>query len=156
MSNFEMLFPLDSGPRAGKFLCSQGVSFDTPNFMPVGTKATVKGIDSERLREAGAQIMLVNTYHLWLRPGHELIQRVGGIHRFSGWDGPILSDSGGFQVFSLKGIRKLSEEGVEFQSHLDGSKQFLTPEKAICIQETLGGEHRDGFGRMSRRNPRKR
>jgi queuine tRNA-ribosyltransferase len=106
--------------------------------MPVGTKASVKGVDVERLAECGASVMLVNTYHLWLRPGHKLIQQLGGIHAFSGWKGPILSDSGGFQVFSLKGIRTISEEGVEFRSHLDGSKQFLSPERSIEVQQTLG------------------
>jgi queuine tRNA-ribosyltransferase len=106
--------------------------------MPVGTRASVKGVDVERLRELGTQITLVNTYHLWLRPGHQLIERFGGIHRFCGWNGPILSDSGGFQVFSLKSIRNIKEEGVEFRSHLDGSLQFLSPEKSIEIQEALG------------------
>lgn len=113
-------------------------SYDTPAFKPVGTKATVKGIDIERLAELGAQIMLVNTYHLWLRPGPETVANLGGIHKFSGWKGPILSDSGGYQVFSLKGMRKLSEEGVEFRSHIDGDKRFLTPELAIQIQSQLG------------------
>lgn len=127
----------DALRRAGTFTTPHGV-FETPNFMPVGTRASVKGIDVERLREGGTQIMLVNTYHLWLRPGPDLIGQLGGIQKFSGFNGPILSDSGGFQVFSLKGMRKLTEEGVEFQSHLDGSKQFLSPEKAIQIQETLG------------------
>jgi queuine tRNA-ribosyltransferase len=125
------------GPRL-KILTTNHGTIETPNFMPVGTKASVKGIDVERLRESGAQITLVNTYHLWLRPGPERIQKLGGIQKFSGWNAPILSDSGGYQVFSLKGMRKLTEEGVEFQSHLDGSKQFLSPEKAIWIQETLG------------------
>ena len=123
--------------RKGTFETGHG-TFDTPNFMPVGTRASVKGVDCERLKETGAQITLVNTYHLWLRPGHEEIKRLGGIHRFCNWDGPILSDSGGFQIFSLQGIRKLSEEGVEFRSHIDGSPQFLSPEKAIEIQEALG------------------
>jgi queuine tRNA-ribosyltransferase len=127
----------DGLARVGSFETTHG-TFETPNFMPVGTKATVKGVDAERLKEAGAQITLVNTYHLWLRPGPERIKELGGIQKFSGWNGPILSDSGGFQVFSLEGIRKLSEEGVEFRSHLDGSKQFLSPEKAIYIQETFG------------------
>lgn len=131
------LITQDDNARLGTFTTTHGV-FETPNFMPVGTRASVKGVDVERLREAGAQIMLVNTYHLWLRPGPDLIGKLGGIQKFSGFNGPILSDSGGFQVFSLKGMRKLSEEGVEFQSHLDGSKQFLSPEKAIQIQETLG------------------
>ena len=106
--------------------------------MPVGTKATVKGVDVERLGEIGAQIILCNTYHLWLRPGEELIARMGGVHRFSSWQGPMLSDSGGYQVFSLKGLRNIKEEGVEFRSHLDGSLQFLSPERSIQIQETLG------------------
>lgn len=123
--------------RRGSFRTRSGV-FETPTFMPVGTKASVKGVDVERLAECGASVMLVNTYHLWLRPGHERIRRVGGIHAFSGWKGPILSDSGGYQVFSLKGIRSISEEGVEFRSHLDGSKQFLSPEKSIEVQQTMG------------------
>jgi queuine tRNA-ribosyltransferase len=123
--------------RRGEFITRSGV-FQTPNFMPVGTKASVKGVDVERLKECGAEIMLVNTYHLWLRPGAERIKDLGGIHAFSGWKGPILSDSGGYQVFSLKGIRTISEEGVEFRSHLDGSKQFLSPERSIQVQQTLG------------------
>ena len=127
----------DGGARLGTFSTTHG-SFDTPNFMPVGTRASVKGIDCERLKEVGTQITLVNTYHLWLRPGHEAIKEFGGIHSFCNWDGPILSDSGGFQIFSLQSIRKLTEEGVEFRSHIDGTKQFLSPEKAIEIQEALG------------------
>lgn len=123
--------------RLGSFWTPHGV-FDTPNFMPVGTQATVKGVDCERLLEVGAQITLVNTYHLWLRPGPEVVNELGGIHKFSGWQGPILSDSGGFQVFSLKGLRKITDEGVTFQSHIDGSKKFLSPEKAIEIQQALG------------------
>ncbi len=127
----------DGLARRGVFHTPHG-SYDTPAFKPVGTKATVKGIDVERLKDLGAQIILVNTYHLWLRPGPETVESLGGIHRFSGWDGPILSDSGGYQVFSLKGMRKLSEEGVEFRSHIDGEKRFLTPELAIQIQSQLG------------------
>lgn len=123
--------------RCGSFRARKG-TFATPTFMPVGTKASVKGVDVERLVECGAAVMLVNTYHLWLRPGHERIRNVGGIHAFSGWQGPILSDSGGYQIFSLKGIRSISEEGVEFRSHIDGSKQFLSPEKSIEVQETMG------------------
>jgi queuine tRNA-ribosyltransferase len=123
--------------RRGQFRARSG-TFQTPTFMPVGTKASVKGVDVERLAECGASVMLVNTYHLWLRPGHERIKRVGGIHKFSGWQGPILSDSGGYQVFSLKGIRKITEDGVEFRSHLDGSKQFLSPERSIEVQQTMG------------------
>jgi queuine tRNA-ribosyltransferase len=128
---------IDCNARLGSFTTDHG-TFDTPNFMPVGTKASVKGVDTERLKEAGTQITLVNTYHLWLRPGSELIQRFGGIHKFCAWSGPILSDSGGFQVFSLNSIRKLSEDGVEFRSHIDGAKCFLSPERSIQIQEELG------------------
>jgi queuine tRNA-ribosyltransferase len=123
--------------RRGSFRTRAG-TFDTPIFMPVGTRASVKGVDVERLAELGAQIMLVNTYHLWLRPGHERVKAVGGIHTFTGWKGPILSDSGGYQVFSLKSIRTLTEEGIEFRSHIDGTKQFLSPEGSINVQQTLG------------------
>lgn len=123
--------------RLGRFRVRSG-TFETPTFMPVGTQGSVKGVDVERLAECGAQVMLVNTYHLWLRPGPELVQSLGGIHAFTGWQGPILSDSGGFQVFSLKSIRTISEEGIEFRSHLDGSKRFLTPELSIQVQQTLG------------------
>ncbi len=127
----------DGNARLGSFSTPHGV-FDTPTFMPVGTKATVKGVDVERLQETGASVMLVNTYHLWLRPGPELVSSVGGIHAFSGWKGPILSDSGGYQVFSLKAIRDIKEEGVTFRSHLDGARMFLSPEIAVSIQERLG------------------
>jgi queuine tRNA-ribosyltransferase len=123
--------------RRGTFRTRAG-NFQTPTFMPVGTRATVKGVDVERLAELGAEVMLVNTYHLWLRPGHERVKGVGVIPAFRGWKGPILRDSGGYQVFSLKSIRSLSEEGVEFRSHIDGSKQFLSPEGSINIQQTLG------------------
>lgn len=136
LRTFELL-STDSSARRGRYNTAHG-SFQTPNFMPVGTKASVKGVDCERLKELGAEITLVNTYHLWLRPGAPLIARLGGVHTFSGWKGPILSDSGGFQIFSLRGIRTLSEEGVEFRSHLDGSKRFLSPEGSIGIQEELG------------------
>jgi queuine tRNA-ribosyltransferase len=109
-------------------------------FMPVGTQGTVKGMLPEQLREVGAQIILANTYHLFLRPGHELVRALGGLHRFMQWDGPILTDSGGFQVFSLGDLRKIEEGGVRFQSHLDGSAQVLTPESSIAIQEALGAD----------------
>ncbi len=127
----------DGEARLGSFSTIHG-EFDTPNFMPVGTRASVKGIDHERLKEIGTEITLVNTYHLMLRPTSKLIKDFGGIHKFCAWNGPILSDSGGFQVFSLKGIRKISKEGVEFRSYIDGSKHFLSPEKSIEIQEDLG------------------
>jgi len=127
----------DGDARCGSYVTAHG-AFATPNFMPVGTRASVKGVDVERLQEIGAQITLVNTYHLWLRPGEKLIKQLGGIHSFCAWKGPILSDSGGFQIFSLRGIRKLSEEGVEFRSHIDGAKCFLSPEKSIQIQDDLG------------------
>ncbi|MBX7145306.1 MAG: tRNA guanosine(34) transglycosylase Tgt [Oligoflexia bacterium] len=135
--NFFSVLGRNGKARVGRYVTQHGV-FETPNFMPVGTQASVKGVDCERLAEVGAQITLVNTYHLWLRPGAELISRLGGIHRFCAWHGPILSDSGGFQIFSLQRIRKISEEGVEFQSHLDGAKCFLSPETSIGIQEQLG------------------
>ena len=108
--------------------------------MPVGTQATVKAMTPEELYEVGAQIILANTYHLYIRPGHELVKKMGGLHRFMHWDRPILTDSGGFQVFSLGELRKITEEGVRFQSHLDGSYHFISPERAIAIQEALGGD----------------
>jgi queuine tRNA-ribosyltransferase len=115
-------------------------AIDTPQFMPVGTQATVKSLTPSDLRTAGTQVILANTYHLSLRPGHERIARLGGLHRFMGWDGPILTDSGGFQVFSLAHLRKVDDDGVTFASHLDGSPQRLTPERAIAIQEALGSD----------------
>jgi queuine tRNA-ribosyltransferase len=112
----------------------------TPVFMAVGTKATVKAMTPEELKEAGTQVVLGNTYHLHLRPGEELIQKQGGLHRFMNWHGPILTDSGGFQVFSLSQLRTMSEEGVEFRSHLDGAKYFISPEKSMQIQMALGSD----------------
>jgi queuine tRNA-ribosyltransferase len=126
--------------RLGRLITPHG-AIDTPCFMPVGTQATVKGMLPRDLREIGCQILLGNTYHLYLRPGHELIHRLGGLHRFMGWSGPILTDSGGYQVFSLGAIRKISEEGVLFQSHLDGgAAHLLTAESAVAIQEALGSD----------------
>jgi queuine tRNA-ribosyltransferase len=113
---------------------------ETPAFMPVGTLGTVKAVTPDELREVGAQLILANTYHLYLKPGHELIRELGGLHRFMNWPGPILTDSGGFQVFSLAPLRKIAEEGVEFRSHRDGSKHLLTPEKVIAVQEALGSD----------------
>lgn len=112
----------------------------TPVFMPVGTQATVKAMRPEQVKEMGANIILSNTYHLYLRPGHELIKEAGGLHKFMNWDKAILTDSGGFQVFSLGKLRKITEEGVKFQSHIDGSRHMLTPEKAIEIQNALGSD----------------
>lgn len=114
--------------------------FHTPAFMAVGTQATVKALTPEELREMRAEIILSNTYHLYLRPGHDLIQRMGGLHRFMHWDYPLLTDSGGFQIFSLNSLVKVSQEGIHFQSHLDGSRHFITPEKAVEIQEGLGAD----------------
>lgn len=113
---------------------------ETPVFMPVGTQATVKTMTPEELKEIGARIILSNTYHLYLRPGHEVIKKAGGLHKFMNWDRAILTDSGGFQVFSLGPLRKITEEGVEFHSHLDGSIHFLTPEKVIEIENALGAD----------------
>lgn len=112
----------------------------TPVFMPVGTQATVKAMRPEQVKEMGANIILSNTYHLYLRPGHEIVKEAGGLHKFMNWDKAILTDSGGFQVFSLGKLRKITEEGVKFQSHIDGSRHMLTPEKAIEIQNALGSD----------------
>lgn len=128
-----------TGARLGRIETPHG-SFETPVFMPVGTQATVKTLTPHQLAEIDAQIILSNTYHLYLRPGHKLIEKAGGLHRFMNWPGSILTDSGGFQVFSLNDLRKISEEGVEFRSHIDGSTHFLSPEKAIEIQNSLGAD----------------
>lgn len=125
--------------RAGKVMTPHG-EVETPVFMPVGTQATVKTMNPEEVAELGAQIILGNTYHLFLRPGDEIVAKFGGLHKFMNWPGPILTDSGGFQVFSLGAIRKIKEEGVEFRSHIDGSKQFISPEKSINIQNNLGSD----------------
>ena len=125
--------------RAGRLVTAHG-AVETPAFMPVGTQGTVKAMLPRDLRELGCQILLANTYHLYLRPGAELIHELGGLHRFMGWEGPILTDSGGYQVFSLASMRKISENGACFQSHLDGSTHLLTPEKAVEIQEALGSD----------------
>ncbi|MFA6355476.1 MAG: tRNA guanosine(34) transglycosylase Tgt [Candidatus Omnitrophota bacterium] len=125
--------------RAGKLRTSHG-EFETPAFMPVGTQATVKTLSNDELKECGVQILLSNAYHLYLRPGEDIIRNAGGLHKFMGWDRPILTDSGGFQVFSLAVLRKVSDEGVEFRSHIDGSKHFLTPEKMVGFQTALGSD----------------
>lgn len=142
---FEMEFELehtstDSNARAGKFHTMHGV-VETPVFMPVGTIGSVKGIHFKDLREdIKAGIILGNTYHLYLRPGIEILEKAGGLHRFNGWDKPILTDSGGFQVFSLGDIRKITEEGAKFQSHIDGSRHMFTPEVVIDIQRSIGAD----------------
>jgi queuine tRNA-ribosyltransferase len=119
--------------RLGRLMTPHGV-VETPCFMPVGTQGTVKAMLPRDLHELGCQILLGNTYHLYLRPGHELIRKLGGLHRFMNWPGPILTDSGGYQVFSLGTMRKITEEGAHFQSHIDGAAHLLTPEKAVGIQ----------------------
>lgn len=128
-----------TGARRGRIHTPHGV-IETPVFMPVGTQATVKSLSPDEVKGAGAKIMLSNTYHLYLRPGHELVRAAGGLHKFMNWDGSILTDSGGFQVFSLSKLRKITEEGVEFRSHLDGSKHFLSPEKVMEIENALGAD----------------
>ena len=128
-----------TGARLGEIITPHG-TFPTPMFMPVGTQATVKTQSPEELKQMGSGIILANTYHLWLRPGDELIAKAGGLHKFMNWDQAILTDSGGFQVFSLQGLRRISDEGVEFRSHIDGALCFLSPEKAIDIQNKLGAD----------------
>jgi queuine tRNA-ribosyltransferase len=136
---FEVLKTDPSGARLGRLTTPHGV-IDTPAFMPVGTAGTVKGLTQQALTDLGVQILLSNTYHLYLRPGHETIRRLGGLHRFMSWPGAILTDSGGFQVFSMADLRKVTDDGVVFRSHLDGSEHFLTPEKSIEIQQALGSD----------------
>ena len=128
-----------SGARLGVLHTPHG-DIPTPIYMPVGTSACVKAMTPREMEEIGTKILLSNTYHLHIRPGEDLIREAGGLHRFMGWDGPILTDSGGFQVFSLAGIRKIREEGVMFRSHLDGSKQFIGPEESMDIQQALGSD----------------
>lgn len=128
-----------SGARLGKLITPHG-EITTPIFMPVGTQATVKAMSPEELKDINAQIILSNTYHLYLRPGHKIVEKAGGLHKFMNWDRPILTDSGGFQVFSLGPLRKITEDGVEFRSHIDGSKHFLSPEKVMEIENALGAD----------------
>ncbi len=137
--HFEVLKTDPTGARLGRLTTPHGV-IDTPAFMPVGTAGTVKGLTQQALGELGVQILLGNTYHLYLRPGHERIRALGGLHKFMSWPGAILTDSGGFQVFSLADLRKISDDGVVFRSHLDGSEHLLTPEKSIEIQQALGSD----------------
>ena len=128
-----------TGARAGVLHTPHG-DILTPTFMPVGTQATVKGVKPDDLKAAKTQIILSNTYHLYMRPGDEIVKKAGGLHKFMAWDRPILTDSGGFQVFSLAELNKITDEGVHFSSHIDGSKHFITPEKAIDIENNLGAD----------------
>ena len=127
------------GARLGRIATPHGTAA-TPFFMPVGTQGTVKGLTPEQVRDLGAGVILANTYHLYLRPGHERIAALGGLHRFMNWPGPILTDSGGFQIYSLGALRTIDEAGATFQSHIDGSRHFLSPESAVAIQEALGSD----------------
>ena len=136
---FEVLKTDPSGARLGRLTTAHGV-IETPAFMPVGTAASVKGMTQQALEELGVGLLLSNTYHLYLRPGHELIAQMGGLHRFMSWPGAILTDSGGFQIFSLADLRKVTDEGVRFRSHIDGSEHMLTPEKAVEVQRALGSD----------------
>ncbi|HJG48951.1 MAG TPA: tRNA guanosine(34) transglycosylase Tgt [Facklamia tabacinasalis] len=129
----------NTGARLGILHTPHG-SFETPIYMPVGTLATVKGLSPEELKDMGAEIVLSNTYHLWLRPGEDIVEEAGGLHKFMNWDRGVLTDSGGFQVFSLSDMRKIEEEGVNFRNHISGEKLFLTPEKAIQIENALGAD----------------
>ena len=137
--SFEIKKTDPSGARIGRLSTPHG-AIETPVFMPVGTAASVKALTQDALQELGAEIILANTYHLYLRPGHELIRKLGGLHRFMAWPRAILTDSGGYQVFSLSDLRKITDEGVRFRSHLDGSEHLLTPEKAAEVQLALGSD----------------
>src|ERR1700678_1687482 len=142
--SFEIGNTAASGGRRGRLRLPHGV-VETPVFMPVGTVASVKAVEQGVLEGIGAsgngaQIILANTYHLYLRPGHELVRRMGGVHRFMSWERPMLTDSGGFQVFSLAKLRKITADGVEFRSHLDGSKHFFSPEHSMAVQIALGAD----------------
>jgi queuine tRNA-ribosyltransferase len=129
----------EGAARLGRMRTARG-TVDTPAFMPVGTQGAVKAVTPDELRRCGAEIVLCNTYHLYLRPGHELIRELGGLHRFMGWDGPILTDSGGFQAFSMESLRTIDDDGVVFRSHLDGSTHNLSPESSMEIQAALGSD----------------
>ena len=138
-TRFFHLSHTDGPARRGEVSTSHGV-FQTPAFMPVGTSGAVKGLTAEHLEQCGAEIILGNTYHLYLRPGHNIVRSQGGLTRFTGWNRPTLTDSGGYQIFSMRDISKVSDEGVEFRSHLDGSSHFFTPEKVIEIEHDLGAD----------------
>src|SRR2546427_12598362 len=153
---FEFRIDTTSGPaRAGTLTLPHG-TVETPTFMPVGTQGTVRALSPNDLRAAGATLVLANTYHLHVRPGQPVVEKLGGLHRFMAGDRPLLTDSGGFQVFSLEGFRRLDDDGVEFQSHVDGGRRHLTPERATEIQWTLGArseERRVGKECRSRWSP---
>src|ERR1700735_5392907 len=139
---FHMPFHIEKtagAARLGRMLTPHG-EIETPVFMPVGTVASVKGVPQDVLEELGVQILLNNTYHLYLRPGVEMVRKLGGLQKFMAWDHPILTDSGGFQVFSLSDLRKVTEQGVMFRSHLDGSSHFFSPESAIAAEIGLGAD----------------
>ena len=129
----------DGNARAGELVTSHG-QVQTPIFMPVATQATVKGLTPEDVKGVGAQIILSNAYHLYLRPGVGIVQKLGGLHKFMGWDAPILTDSGGFQAFSMGPLRKVTDDGIRFRSHIDGSQHFFTPQLATANQEGLGAD----------------
>ncbi len=137
-SGFDVLAG-DGDARRGRLRTPHG-AVETPAFLPVGTRGTVKAMSPDELRAAGAEIVLANTYHLYLRPGHEVVRALGGLHRFMGWDGPILTDSGGFQAFSMAGLTRIDDDGVRFRSHVDGSSHELTPERSMEIQAALGSD----------------
>ena len=138
--SFELLkVDEETGARAGILHTPHG-DIETPVYMPVGTQATVKGVFPRDLKQAGSQIILANTYHLYMRPGDDIVKKAGGLHSFMNWDRPILTDSGGFQVFSLGNLNKITDEGVEFSSNVDGSKHFFTPEKAMQVEQNLGAD----------------
>jgi queuine tRNA-ribosyltransferase len=134
-----ILFKTENSARAGELITAHGKVL-TPVFMPVGSQATVKTLTPDDIKETGYNMILSNTYHLYLRPGMKIIEKMGGLHRFMAWDGSILTDSGGYQVFSLSGFRKITDEGIKFRSHIDGSEHFLTPELAVKYQESLGSD----------------
>ena len=139
MTDHFKLLNTENDARAGELITAHGKVL-TPVFMPVGSQATVKTLTPDDIKQTGYNMILSNTYHLYLRPGMEIIAKMGGLHRFMGWDGSILTDSGGYQVFSLSGFRKITDEGIKFRSHIDGSEHFLTPEKAVAYQEILGSD----------------
>src|SRR6266508_3520127 len=139
-SMFEFSIGATSGPARAATLTLPHGTVETPVFMPVGTQGSVRALSPNDLRATGATLVLANTYHLHVRPGEQVVEKLGALHRFMGWDRPLLTDSGGFQVFSLEGSRRLDEDGVEFQSHVDGGRRTLTPERATEIQWTLGAD----------------